>query len=84
MADYDIINKQLEEENKFESNINLKGIKDVTLSNGKRIIIMFKNNGEEPTIIDIDPKMNLVEEVKKRQEEYVKYQQIQYIILKLY
>ena len=74
MADYDIINKQLEEENKFESNINLKGIKDVTLSNGKRIIIMFKNNGEEPTIIDIDPKMNLVEEVKKRQEEYVKYQ----------
>ena len=41
MADYDIINKQLEEENKFESNINLKGIKDVTLSNGKRIIIMF-------------------------------------------
>lgn len=76
MADYDIINKQLEEENKFESNINLKGIKDVTLSNGKRIIIMFKNNGEEPTIIDIDPKMNLVEEVKKRQEEYVKYQGI--------
>ncbi len=74
MADYDIINKQLEEENKFESNINLKGIKDVTLSNGKRIIIMFKNNGEEPTIIDIDPKMNLVEEVKKRQEEYAKYQ----------
>lgn len=74
MADLDIINKQLEEDNKFESNINLKGIKDVTLSNGNRIIIMFKNNGEEPTIINVDPNLNLVEEIKKRQEEYTKYQ----------
>lgn len=65
----------LNNENKNEAYVNLKGYKDAYLENGaKRVLIIFKKNGEVPTVINIDPNMNLVEEISRRQEEYAKYQ----------
>lgn len=67
----------LNAENKNESYVNLKGYKDAYLENGtKRILIVFKKNGEAPTVINIDPNMNLVDEINRRQSEYAKYQGI--------
>jgi len=68
------VNEELNNEIKNESSVNLKGIKDVTLNNGQRILIMFKNNSSIPTVININSNLNLTEEIKRRQEEHIKYQ----------
>lgn len=68
------VNEQMEEQIKKDSSFNLKNIKDVTLSNGKRIIIMFKNNSMEPTVFEYDGKASVLDDVRQRQLNDPKYQ----------
>lgn len=63
------INEQLENEITNNPSFNLKGIKDITLANGKRIIVMFKNNSMEPTVIEYKNNSNILEDVNERMKD---------------
>jgi hypothetical protein len=54
--------------------INLDGVKDVTLSNGKRILVFYTSDSLEPTTIEFDPNKNVLEELRKKQLDYKQYQ----------
>ena len=53
---------------------NMKSFKDVTLSNGKRMIVFFTNDNPEPTVIEYDPNSNILEDLRQRQIDYKQYQ----------
>lgn len=45
---------------------NLEKTKDIRLDDGKRIVVMFKKNQDIPIALDIDPNVELVQELKDR------------------
>ncbi len=68
----DIFDQNLEE--KIEEKINLKSIKDITLANGKRMLVMYEGNSYEPIVINIDYDMDLLNEVYNRMKDNPNYQ----------
>lgn len=72
MSNGDIFNQDLEE--KLKESINLKSIKDITLANGERMLIMYEGNSYEPIVIHIDYDMNLLNELYSRMKDNPDFQ----------
>ena len=53
---------------------NLKDTKDITLNNGERIIVMYKQNSDVPIVLHVDSNVNIVSELKERMTSDPKYQ----------
>ena len=70
----DQINEQMEKEIQNDASFNLKSIRDITLSNGKRIIVYFKKDNPKPIVIHYDGKTNILDDVRERQRNNPKYQ----------
>ncbi|MBR4351043.1 MAG: hypothetical protein IKP98_02340 [Bacilli bacterium] len=68
----DIFDQNLEE--KIEEKINLKSIKDITLANGERMLIMYEGNSYEPIVIHINYDMKLLDEIAERMRDNPNYQ----------
>lgn len=68
----DIFDQNLEE--KIEEKTNLKSIKDITLANGERMLIMYEGNSYEPIVIHINYDMKLLDEIAERMRDNPNYQ----------
>ena len=55
---------------------NIGGVKDVTLGNGKRMLVFFTEGSDTPTVIEYDKDKNILEELRQRQLDYKQYQGI--------
>lgn len=69
LAKYQDIEGQLK-----DMGFNLDGVKDITLSNDKRIIVFYTQDSPEPTVIEFDKDKNLSEELRQLQLDYKDYQ----------
>lgn len=67
------IEKDLDKE-ELAASLNLKSIKDITLQNDKRVVVMFPKGTNEPYVINVDRDDNIIEKLRKKQSEYAKYQ----------
>ena len=72
MNNDNIFDQNLEE--KIEEKINLKSIKDITLANGERMLIMYEGNSYEPIVIHINYDMKLLDEIAERMRDNPNYQ----------
>lgn len=57
-----------------EFTVNLNGVNSYVLNNDKRMISFFKENSELPIVIHIDNRLNIADEVLRRQKEDPRYQ----------
>ncbi|MBR4830458.1 MAG: hypothetical protein IKZ96_01660 [Bacilli bacterium] len=72
MNNDNIFNQNTDE--KLKESINLKSIKDITLANGKRMLVMYEGNSYEPIVINIDYNLDLLNEIYGRMKENPNYQ----------